>query len=702
MAKLSRLLRPDLLASVAFLSLLPEAASAQELPADPAVAPPPVATAVNGKRVYTPADFARFAPRNALDMVRQVPGFTIRSADQERGLGQASENVLLNGQRVTNKSGGAIAELEKISASNVERIEIVDAATLDIAGLTGQVANVIVKAERKASGQFSWRPEFRAHFTDPIYTRGDISYSGVTGPVEYTVGFNSGGNRSGAGGGTTIFAPDRTVIEIRDDAWRSNYDNPRASGRFTLDGPGSSVGSLSLAYMPFWQDFRETSDRNRPDGIDRTRTVHQTVKGSTYEVGGDYAFALGPGRLKVLGLRKFTHEPVTSTAVFTFEDNSPNVGDRFTRDGRMGEWIGRAEYGWKTGRSDWQLTAEGAFNNLDSVSRLFLLRPSGEFEEVPFPAGTGQVDEDRYEVLLTHNRPLSSTLSLQLVGGAEYSKLSSASTLGSLSRSFFRPKGSASLAWKQSENLDVSLKLRRRVGQLNFYDFLASVNLTDDRENAGNLELVPPQTWEVDLEANRKLGSWGSTSLRLFARRIDDIVDIIPIGTSGQSPGNIDRAHRYGAEWKGTWLLDNLGWRGAKIDSAIVLQHSQLKDPLTGENRPISNTLKRQVQLSLRHDVPGTDWAWGSDFEHVWFSKAYRLSEVGRQWEGPFWLHAFVEHKDVAGLTVRAALGNILNARSRWEREVYSGFRNTHPLQFVERRNRLIGPIFSFSVRGNF
>jgi len=702
MKSLSRTYRPFLLASAATLVVLPASLRAEDLPPDPAVAPPPVATVASGKRVYAPVDFARFAPRNALDMVRQVPGFTIRSADQERGLGQASENVLLNGQRITNKSGGAVAELQKISAASVERIEIVDAATLDIAGLTGQVANVILKTDQKSTGQFSWRPEFRAHYADPIYTRGEISYSGVKGPVKYTVGLNSGANRGAAGGGTVISDPVTGPIEFRDDVWRSNFDNPRMSGRFTIDAPGTSEANLNLSYMPYFHSFREDSVRERPGGTDRTREVRTRMRGFVYEVGGDYAFALGPGRMKLIGLRKFDHEPITSTAIVTFADSSPAVGDRFSRDGRMGEWIGRGEYGWKTGRSDWQLSAEGAFNKLDSVSRLFLLNSAGEFEEVPFPAGSGQVSEDRYEVLLTHNRPLGPTLNLQLVGGAEHSKLSSASALGSLSRSFFRPKGSASLAWKPNNGLDVSLKLRRRVGQLNFYDFLASMNLTDDRQNAGNLALVPPQSWEVDLEANRKLGAWGSTSLRLFGRRIDDIVDIVPIGESGQSPGNIDRAHRYGLEWKGTWLFDNLGWKGAKLDSMLLLQRSRVEDPLTGEMRPISNTTKRAIELNLRHDIAGSRWAWGSNMFHGWNTKAYRLTEVGRQWEGPVWLNAFVENKDFAGLTVRAEVGNLLNARSRWERDVYSGFRNAHPLMFLERRNRLIGPVFSASVRGNF
>ena len=42
-----------------------------------------------GARTYTADDFARYAPRNALAMLEQVPGFVIREAVQERGLGQA-------------------------------------------------------------------------------------------------------------------------------------------------------------------------------------------------------------------------------------------------------------------------------------------------------------------------------------------------------------------------------------------------------------------------------------------------------------------------------------------------------------------------------------------------------------------------------------------------------------------------------------
>src|SRR5436853_2858789 len=113
-------------------------------------APPPepsLPAAVEGSKTFLPADFARFAPRNALDMLRNVPGFTIREATQERSLGTATGNVLINGQRISGKSNDVLTELGRIPASNVTRIEIRDAATLNVPGLSGQVANVVVKAD---------------------------------------------------------------------------------------------------------------------------------------------------------------------------------------------------------------------------------------------------------------------------------------------------------------------------------------------------------------------------------------------------------------------------------------------------------------------------------------------------------------------------------------------------------------------------
>ena len=92
----------------------------------------------------------RFRAFRAQDRLRHAgPGAELHHPHRrqsQRGLGQASENVLINGERIANKSGGAVDQLQRTPAANVERIEIVDAASLGIAGLSGQVANVILKA----------------------------------------------------------------------------------------------------------------------------------------------------------------------------------------------------------------------------------------------------------------------------------------------------------------------------------------------------------------------------------------------------------------------------------------------------------------------------------------------------------------------------------------------------------------------------
>ena len=654
-----------------------------------------------GKRQYTPADFTRFAPRNALDMLRQVPGFSIREASEERGLGQASENVLINGQRINNKSGGAVDELTRIPIANVERIEIVEAASLGIAGLTGQVANVVTKAQSAGSGQFEWNPSFRAHYAEPEPLGGSISYTGRKGLVEYTFSLANNHGRGAYGGPITILDANGLVTERRHEVYHSEFEQPKMLAKFGLDGPGSSMGHLSLMYGPYWNPVDIRDRRARTDGDHRRRTTEDDLAGFQTEFNADYEFGLAGGRLKLIGLHKYDHEPLLTTQVLSFDSGAPSDGTKLDRDTRIGEAIGRAEYKWKSGKNDYQVSLERAFNWLDQRGRLLELTSAGDFQEVPFPNGTGRVEEVRYEALGTLSRPISANLDLQVAAGAETSRL--ARVDGDLpARRFFRPKGSVTLGWRPSQGWDLSLKLRRRVGQISFYDFLDQPKLSQDRENAGNPDLVPPQSWEVETEVSRDLGEWGKTRLRLWHNRVQDIVDVIPIGGTGQGVGNLPHATQTGIESVSTIQFDPLGWKGAKLDLTAGLERTSVRDPLTLTKRPISGTKDRWAYLTLRHDVPGTPYAWGVLAEYTHFAKYYYPTEVFRSWEGPWWVGVFVEHKHVAGLTVRAEAFNLIDATHLFDRTVYSGRRTLAPVSFIQRHDQLIGPIFSFSVKGTF
>ena len=96
-----------------------------------------------------------------------------------------------------------------------------------------------------------------------------------------------------------------------------------------------------------------------------------------YELGGDFEFALGPGRLKLIGLERFEHSRYSEDAVFIYADGSPNTGGRYASVSESGEHIGRGEYSWKMLGGDWQLAAEAAFNRYNGEAHLFDLDAGG-------------------------------------------------------------------------------------------------------------------------------------------------------------------------------------------------------------------------------------------------------------------------------------------------------------------------------------
>jgi len=693
--------RSFLLAASAFALAISAPARAED---EAPVAEAPVAEQANGSTVYTPDFFARFSPRNALDMLNQVPGFQINQQDQGRGLGQASENVLINGERIASKSDTAVSQLQQITAARVVRIEIGDGASFNVPGLSGQVANVIVKGG-SISGRFEYRAIWRNDYAIPSYGGGNVSVSGTSGNLEWTAAFNHGTGRGGAGGdpGIFVYDGDDNLIETREGLIRFKGEFPRLSGRVKWNGPNGLVANLSADYGWSFTKFYSDEMRHPVGDVGYFRAFLNQDDGYSYNISGDVDFKFGPGRLKLIGIERFNQSDGPATSILTFDDGRPDEGFWFFTDGTNGERIGRAEYRWDMLGGNWEFDAEAAFNRLDRIATIGSLDPdTGKFDIVDFPQGSGGVTEDRYEMILTHNRTLAKGLTLQIGGGMEYSKIGQTET-GGVTREFWRPKMSANLAWTPTKGLDVSLKLARTVGQLSFGQFLATVDLDDNQDNSGNVELVPQQAWEADLEVKKDLGAWGSATVRGYYRIIEDYIDIIPV-PGGESPGNIDgNATLAGLALNATINLDPLGWKGAKITTTNNFETSSLKDPLTGLNRPFSDHYDVNSDTTLRWDVPKSDWAFGFGANVTHVQPYVRLTETGRNWEGPTYLYGFIENKDVFGLTVNFNVFNPFGSgRSYNERFVYAGLRDSSPLWFREYAEMRVGTIYRIQVKGNF
>lgn len=652
--------------------------------------------------VYTPADFARFAPVSALDMLREVPGFTIVAQDQGRGLGQANENVLVNGQRLTSKSLSIEDQLGRIAAANVTRIEIGQAQQFGVPGLSGQVAN-IVTAANKISGQFEYRVVARPEYAKPSYGSGEISLTGSSGNIEWTAAFTHNMGRGGAGGGqgALIYDADRNLVERRDALVRYIADNPQVSGSLRWTAPKGAIVNLKANYR--WNNSRFENDEIRDSvaGVDTFRDFTNRDSGHRYELGADVDFDLGPGRLKLIGLESYNRGGGPATSITTYADGSPATGIRYDQYFRAsGEHIARAEYRWPMFGGDWQLDGEAAFNRFSQAADLYQLAPSGGWVLIPYTEGEGGVTEDRYETILSHNRALSNNLTLQVGAGAEYSTISQTGTRG-LTRSFWRPKGSLALAWQASEDFDLSLRIARTVGQLSFSDFIAQPDPDKGNENSGNTQLRPQQAWEAELELNKDLGAWGSTTLRAYSHWIEDYVDFIPV-PDGESRGNVSSAKLMGVSLNSTIRFEPIGWEGAKLTATVAYENSRLDDPLTGQSRSFSGHKYFTSDATLRYDIPRSDWALGVGYDFNRVKPHVRLFETSRDYEGPIYSYAFIENKDVFGLTVNLQVFNLTGGQAIYTRTAYQGLRDRSPVAFYEDKRLDVSQIIRLSVKGSF
>ncbi|KZX90038.1 hypothetical protein A3719_15345, partial [Erythrobacter sp. HI0020] len=519
--------------------------------------------------------------------------------------------------------------------------------------------------------------------------------------LDYTVSLSNENNRFGADGPVSITDRDGALIESQYSKLSGKFDNPKISTAFSYDFGGDVTANLNLSYGSDFFSRKEPETAIDSAGVTRTREALVEEDGPEYELGGDIQFPFGPGSLKLILLERFERDNYSSTVIDRLSDDSPPRGFRFEQTNGAGERIGRLEYDWKLWGADWQLSGEAAFNRLDRRSRLFELAPGGEFVQLAFPQGNGGVTEDRYDASLSISRSLSSTLSVQVIGAMEFSTIEQTGFAAN-SRSFKRPKGSFAATWKPRDDFDISITLAKRVSQLSFGDFLASVSLNNDNQNGGNNELVPYQSYNVEIEANKTFGAWGSLKLEARKAWFEDFIDWFPLPGGGEARGNIGDADRLHLQANATINLDPLGFRGARVDLEVVKRDMNVIDPFTGLTRPFSYDQEGSFEIDFRHDVPGTDWAWGANLDHFDQAPYARRFEIGREWEGKVFGSLFIEHKDVLGLTVRARANNLLGARDYFQRTVFDGPRPDGAVRFEEYRSRRIGPIFRLTVSGDF
>lgn len=658
-------------------------------------------------RTFSPDFFIAFGPRSALDMVSQTPGFAIKESDGKRGMGSGGANVLINRHRVATKSMSARETLSRIAADQVVRVEILDAGQLGLPGLSGQVINVVTRPSA-LTGRWEWSPEADEGVA-PNLERGRVLVSGNVGDWAYNLGLSSYAFGGRSAGPEMLYDGAGQVLEHRVETERWSGHRHEVSGALSHETLSGDLSNLGLVLAANDDTRGEDSYRTSVGSPGRLRTYVYGSDGGSLKLSGDHEFAVGGGRLKLIGLRsRASSDPITETGE-RLVGAAADTGARVKVDRTARESILRSEYSWTNG-GDWQMALEGAVNTLDTATSLASL-DNGVFVDVPLAGGTSHVEEKRTEATLAHGRQLSGGVFLQASVAAEYSEIAQSGPAGKV-RDFVRPKGFVSVSWAPATDWNASLKLERSVGQLDFGDFISSVNLADEsgQQKSGNPEIVPEQSWDVALEANGELAGFGPVRMKVFGRQIEDLngsvlfartVDANGAVSISEGPGNLDGAMAYGLDLSGTFPMADVGLPGGKLDWTASLRDSSVNDAVTGLERPLSGSRLSYYEVRFRQDLPGTPWAWGLGYETARNAAGYGVTQETYRSDTPGRVGAFVQHKNIAGMNATLSLSNLADTTETLTRVIHAGS-VADPIASVEDRQRKQGLHVGLNLSGSF
>ncbi|MGC4028848.1 MAG: TonB-dependent receptor [Steroidobacteraceae bacterium] len=654
--------------------------------------------------VYGPDFFSRYSVNNAEDMLRLVPGVqTILNATQEtrRGFGSGGAQILLNGRRFPGKSNEINGNLRRIPAPSVARVELVSGAAQDISvNSEGILVNVVLREGASLKGSGSWEANARVN-DESASTQFDglLSYNGSAGALGYSLGIErnvwSPPSVGSARWSTRyrdeiIYYADGTPQEVRAQDWDRDHDKWIYTGGLSYNFAGGSRFDLNglLETRDVYQDDVADFTRYAPGGVVtlQGQDVHQTATkpARIVEVGGEFEGRIGPGGFNALFIvRRERNDNIDYRNLVT-PGNLQEI-NRTVSHQEAGEDIVRASYGLPLVQGQTlEFGAEVARNQLDQdLLAYFDSDNNGVLEITPNQYAT--VKEDRSELFVTHKWTITDALSLESALNYEMSKLTSNYHTAGIAtvtpeRKLEFPKPRFDMRYRASPQIQYRMKIERKIGQLDFNNFVPRLNFSDNIIIAGNPALEPQKTWIYELGHEWRLpGDAGLIETRVFYNDITDVVDKAPMqiapGRIVAVQGNIPSATGYGGEVKSSIRLGFIRMPDALLSLRYMAESSKSEDPFTGERRRRTNDRGYEFEVNYRQYVRSIGASFGftySDTGNAAYSSDLIGPNVVRQYMkiDPV-LEAFVE-KSLFGSTVLRIEAQNLTGSREWRRRSFT------------------------------
>ncbi|MBT6208837.1 MAG: TonB-dependent receptor [Woeseia sp.] len=653
--------------------------------------------------IYDAVYFAQFNPVSLEDMIRNIPGgvsllSNVGRQNNNRGFGSSDSPVLIDGRRMSGKTNDMSTLLARIQASQVERIELIrnNAEGLDIRN-EGIIYNVILRAEAENSSSSFLDVGF--NYVSETSVRPEIlaSHNGTRGALDYAASYAYDTRLRVGKINENVLSADRTPREFR-ALLNKEYDAEHIfTGNIGYEFENGTRVRLNALYSDSDERKDKLEDQFSVNAGGAPLVLLAVEDGrfpeveTEFEFGGDIEFDVGQlGRLKTLFVVNRT-DSQENIAQDTIENG---VTDRFFTsfaDFDSGETIVRSSMTSTFGEHTLEYGGEAAFNTLDA-----------SFSFNSDPLENAIVEEDRYELFVTHSMSLNDKLSLQSALTGEFSTIFQNRDGETNSRSFqfLKPRVELRYDWTQTDQF--RFLVERTASQLDLSDFVASRNVADDLINFGNPDLEPETTWTSSIGYERRFADdGGSLEMTLVYERISDHIDKILIGDADSGVGNIGSAERLGFDLDLSTRLGFIGFPSAVLTISYRYRGSDTTDPFTGENRTIHNTTPHFIIFNFRHDIENSNVAYGfnahrrSGRERQDVS-LYEVTDFGSH------VSIFAEYNFSANMKARIETNRIYGDSRNLDKTFYVGNIADGVVKRVDFQSIKRNPDYFFSLQSTF
>ena len=659
---------------------------------------PPSATAAApgapGVTSYPAAFFASAQPNTAADMINRTPGFVLVTGGAARGFSDAG-NALIDGARPSSKSDDLQSILNRLPASQVERIDVIrgGAPGIDMQGLS-VVANVVRRKGAATTGVFALADTWNTadgRQAPQLRLEGSRRWDGRTLEASFRA---ASFIDDGAGHGTRVrrdaagrvidSAVDRTEGDGFEDTLSGSLETPLFAGKLRVNG--------QLGVQKYFYDDVLSPAIDAPPGSSLSRERdHQNQE--SLELGANYTRDLS-GRLKSETVLLQTVKGEDYLSLFSASGDL----QRFREQHSEMETVGRENLTWTASR---RLVIEGgaefAYNNLSSHTRFV-----SDGVAVAIPAANVDVRELRGEAYAKATWTATRTLTAEAGLRLEVSDIGSTGDVV-LHKTLVFPKPRLQLTWSPTGPDQFRLRLEEEVSQLDFGDFVAASSLSTGQILAGNPDLVPQQAKVAEIAYERRFWGSGDVTLTFRHSQLTDVVDRAPVfspdGTF-DSPANIGAGRKDELILNATIPLDRLGIKGGLLKPQGTLRDSEVTDPTTGRLRPISGLRPYSGEAEFTQDIPRWKLTWGVNVFAGFRQRYYRFNQVETDTYGQLY-GLFVQYRPRPDLDLKLSVDHLGNKYTR-RLTATDGVRGRDPVAFAEYRPLRTGPFVLARVRKTF